>query len=74
MPILNWLDRRGLPRPLAVLTTILIDLLILGGIVFLASGVIGDFQKKSGEYTERLRSQASDFSRTMDSQIARLET
>lgn len=73
MPILNWLDRRGLPRPLAVLTTILIDLLILGGIVFLTTGVIGDFQEKSGEYTERLRTQASEFSRTMDAQIARLE-
>ena len=73
MPILNWLDRLGLPRPLAVLMTVIADLLILGGIVFLASGVIGDFNEKSGEYTERLRRQAEEFSVTMDQQLARLE-
>ena len=73
MPILNWLDRLGLPRPLAVLMTVITDLLILGGIVFLASGVIGDFNEKSGEYTERLRGQAEEFSVTMDQQLARLE-
>lgn len=73
MPILNWLDRLGLPRPLAVLMTVITDLLILGGIVFLASGVIGDFNEKSGEYTERLRRQTEEFSVTMDQQLAQLE-
>jgi len=73
MPILNWLDRRGLPRPLAVLMTILVDLLILGGIVFLTSGVIGNFTENSVEYTEKLRNQAAEFSRTMDQKIAQLE-
>jgi AI-2 transport protein TqsA len=73
MPILNWLDRHGLPRPLAVLMTVLIDLLILGGIVFLTSGVVGDFNEKSGDYTERLRRQAEEFSVTMDEQLVRLE-
>ncbi len=73
MPILNWLDKHGLPRPLAVMATVFTDLLILGGIVFLASGVIGDFNEKSGEYTERMRYQAGEFSVTMDQQIARLE-
>lgn len=73
MPILNWLDRRGLPRPMAVLMTILVDMLILGGIVFLASGVIGNFTENSVEYTEKLRNQAAEFSRTMDQKIARLE-
>lgn len=73
MPILNWLDRHGLPRSLAVLMTVLIDLLILGGIVFLTSGVVGDFNEKSGDYTERLRRQAEEFSVTMDEQLVRLE-
>jgi len=71
MPILNWLDRRGLPRPLAVLLTILTDLLILGGVVFLASGVMGDFQDKSTDYAERLRKQAADLSETVDAQLER---
>ena len=73
MPILNWLDRHGFPRPLAVLSTVIIDLLILGVIVLLGSSVIGDFQEKSKEYTKRLQKQAADFSRTMDEKIDRLE-
>lgn len=71
LPILNWLDARALPRPLAVVATVLIDLLILFVIVFLLSGVIGDLQSKSAEYAERLRKQAAQFSTTMDQQIER---
>lgn len=71
LPILNWLDERGLPRPLAVVATVLIDLLFLFVIVFLLSGVIGDLQSKSTEYAERMRKQAAQFSTSMDQQIAR---
>lgn len=71
LPILNWLDARALPRPLAVVATVLIDLLFLFVIVFLLSGVIGDLQSKSTEYAERMRKQAAHFSTTMDRQIAR---
>ena len=72
LPILNWLHARGLPRPLAVLATVLVDLLLLFVIVFLLSGVIGDLQGKSAEYAERLRKQASQFSTSMDQQLDRL--
>ncbi len=71
LPILNWLDRRGFPRPLAVLTTVLVDLLILGFIVFLAFSVLGDFQKKTKGYAELLRDRAATFSVEMDRQIQR---
>ena len=71
LPILNWLDERGLPRPLAVVATVLIDLLFLFVILFLLSGVIGDLQSKSADYAERMRKQAAHFSTTMDQQIAR---
>jgi len=71
LPILNWLDDRALPRPLAVVATVLIDLLFLFVIVFLLSGVIGDLQSKSADYAERMRKQAAHFSTTMDRQIAR---
>lgn len=71
LPILNWLDERGLPRPLAVVATVLIDLLFLFVILFLLSGVIGDLQSKSADYAERMRKQAAQFSTTMDQQIAR---
>ena len=72
LPILNWLNKRGLPRPLAVLATVFVDLLILFGIVFLASGVIGEFQERSGVYAKKLRAQASEFSEKMDKQLERL--
>jgi len=71
LPILNWLAARALPRPLAVVATVLIDLLILFVIVFLLSGVIGDLQSKSADYAERMRKQAAHFSTSMDQQIAR---
>src|SRR6056297_1955871 len=73
LPILNWLDRRGLPRGMAVFMTIIIDFLILGGIVLLGSGVIGDFQEKTPKYVERLVEQATEFSETIDKRIAKLE-
>lgn len=71
LPILNWLDRRGFPRPLAVFTTVLVDLLIIGLIVFLASSVLGDFREKSKGYAERLRDQAATFSVEMDEKFER---
>jgi AI-2 transport protein TqsA len=71
MPILNWLDLRGLPRMVAVLLTVLTDLLILGGVIFLASGVMGDFQDKSSDYAERLRKQAAEMTETVDAQLER---
>lgn len=71
LPILNWLDRRGFPRPLAVLTTVFVDLLILGFIVFLAFSVLGDFQKKTKGYAELLRDRAATFSVEMDQQFQR---
>lgn len=73
LPILNWLDGRGLPRPLAVLMTILVDFMILGGIVLLGSGVIGDFQEKTPKYVERMVEQATEFSESIDQRIAKLE-
>lgn len=72
LPVLNWLVARRVPHPLAVVATVLIDLLVLFVVAFLLSGVVGDLQSKSGEYAERLRRQAAEFSTAMDSQIERL--
>lgn len=73
LPILNWLDARALPRPVAVVATVLFDLLVLFVIAFLLSGIIGDLQSKSADYAERLRKQAGAFSVTMDQQLERLQ-
>jgi len=72
LPILNWLHGRGIPRMLAVIATVLIDLLFLFVVVFLLSGVVGDLQSKSTEYAERFRRQAAAFSESMDRQLERL--
>lgn len=72
LPVLNWLVARRVPHALAVLATVLIDLLFLSVVAFLLSGVVGNLQSKSGEYAERLRFQAVEFSTTMDREIQRL--
>jgi len=69
LPILNWLGRRGVPRALAVLLTILFDILILSGLVFVASGVIPEFQGKRLEYAEKLRDRVSNFTEWADAQL-----
>jgi len=71
LPVLNWLIARKVPRPLAIILTIAVDLLILGGIVYIASGVIPEFQEKRVVYAESLRELTSDFSETMDAQLLR---
>ncbi len=74
MPILNWLGRRGVPRPLAVILTIFFDLLILFGLAFVASGVIPEFQGKRLDYAEKLRSRVGDFSDWADTQLMSLNS
>ncbi len=72
LPILNWLDRRGVPRPIAVILTILFDVMILLGLVFVASGVIPEFQGKRLEYAELLRDRVGSFSDWADAQLMSL--
>ncbi len=72
LPILNWLGRKGVLRPLAVILTILVDVLVLFGLVFVASGVIPEFQGKRLEYAELLRDRVSSFSEWADTQLIAL--
>lgn len=72
LPILNWLDRHGVPRPLAIVLTIAFDLLILLSLLLLASGVIPEFQSKRLEYAKALQERAAYFSTTIDAHIEKL--
>lgn len=72
LPVLHFFCKLGFPRGLAVLFAVLLDLLIIGAIVFLASGVIGEFQDRSSVYAKKLRVQAVEFSEEMDRQMERL--
>ncbi|NOX98405.1 MAG: AI-2E family transporter [Verrucomicrobia bacterium] len=72
MPILNWLGRRGVPRALAVILTILFDVLILFGLAFVASGVIPEFQGKRLIYADLLKKRVSEFTEWADAQLMSL--
>ena len=73
LPILNFLNLKlRVPRHLAIVLTIVIDLLILGAIVYVVSGVIPEFQDKRIEYAEKLRSQAAFYSDQIDRQLEKL--
>lgn len=75
MPILNFFDTRcRMPRPLAVISTILIDLLLLGGIVYVLSGVIPELQRRGPEYAQRLQKQAIEYSQQIDTQLEKFES
>ncbi len=71
-PILQFFHLRcRIPRIIAVGLTILIDLLLLGAIVYVVSGVIPEFQDKRVEYAEKVREQAVHFSESVDQFLLR---
>jgi len=55
LPIMLWLQRRGIPAPLAIFLTVLVDIGIFGGIVLLASQSVADFQGRLPFYADRLQ-------------------
>jgi len=54
LPLLNWLQSRGIPTPLAVIVTIFTALAALAGIVVLVGGSIAGFTAQAPKYKERL--------------------
>lgn len=62
-PITNALRKRGVPRSLAVLMTVLIDFAFIAGIIVLGVTLVGDLQKKwderyAGQFSQQVRSGA----------------
>jgi len=54
MPLVFWLQRRGLHRVLAVIVGIVVDLLVLAGMAVLTGGSIAAFSARLPVYDERL--------------------
>ena len=54
LPLLNWLQSRKVPTPLAVVTTIFAAFVVLGGVVVLIGGSIREFTEQAPKYKERL--------------------
>ncbi|MDF1754414.1 MAG: AI-2E family transporter [Verrucomicrobiales bacterium] len=75
LPVLNFLNKKcKLPRPLAILVTVLIVFLLLGGMGFVVSGVIPEFQERGPEYAERLKTQAAEYSESIDKQLEKFNS
>ena len=70
LPILNWVNDRGVPRPLAILLTVLVDMLIVGALVYLAIAVISQFDGKKQRYANILKDRAIGLSETVDKKLA----
>ena len=73
LPVLNWLNRKGLPRPLAIIMTVLINLMILFGIVFVATAATSEFQKefqgKQATYALALKERFATATEMIDSRV-----
>lgn len=59
-PILNFLRRKGIPRPIAVILTVVVDFIFLAALGVLAITLVGDLQEKwngryAAEFSEQIR-------------------
>lgn len=55
LPLAGWLHAKGLPRPLAVVLAVAVDLLVLSFLVFLTISVMPDFQASAQKYEAKFR-------------------
>lgn len=72
LPMLNFLIRLRMPRPLAILLTVGFDLAFLSGLVFLATSVIPEFQAKRLDYARALQERTASMTATIDAQLEKL--
>ena len=55
LPLTGWLHSRGLPRPLAVIVAVLLDLLVLVLLAFIIVSVLPDFHATAQKYETKFR-------------------
>lgn len=58
LPITGWLRKHRFPGPLAVLTTVGLEALVITGVVFLIVSIMPDFQASTEKYQETLKTMA----------------
>lgn len=63
LPLLNWLQAKKFPQPLAVAVTILVALTVLGGIVLVVGGSIAGFTDQAPRYQANLNAVTADAQR-----------
>ena len=69
LPVLKALMRWGVPRPIAIGMTIVIDMMILLVIGFLAMSAIPEFQNRREAYAELLRKRLSEWTESIDKRL-----
>jgi predicted PurR-regulated permease PerM len=60
LPLLNWLQRKGIPTPIAVLITIVVVFAVVFGFGVLIGGSIAGFTEAAPRYRERIELMAAD--------------
>jgi AI-2 transport protein TqsA len=55
LPIMLWLQRRGVPSGLAIVFAVLADLAVIGLLIFLLMQSVADFQDRGAIYAARLQ-------------------
>jgi len=66
LPIVVWLQQRKVPRSLAILLAVLVDIALFGLIILLASQSINDFQDKIPRYAVTLTSLWNDWIQALE--------
>lgn len=73
LPVLNWLHQRKVPRVLAILMTVGLNLLILFVILFIATAATSEFQKEFKEkqqvYAKALQERVVTLTEAIDSKV-----
>jgi predicted PurR-regulated permease PerM len=60
LPLLNWLQKKGIPTPIAVLITIVVVFAVVFGFGVLIGGSIAGFTEAAPRYRERIELMAAD--------------
>lgn len=55
LPLAGWLHGKGLPRPLAVILAVVVDVMVLSLLVFITISVMPDFQASAQKYEAKSR-------------------
>jgi AI-2 transport protein TqsA len=72
-PITNWMRQRRLPRFIAVLVTVLVDFILIGGLIVFLSMMIGHLQASwDNVYLPKLNQKIDDFRDTVVTYMVRM--
>ena len=66
LPMMQWLKSHRVPGGVAVLFTVAIDILIVGGIIYISSGFIPEFREEVPEYVSKLQTKGESMAQCVE--------